>query len=185
MRKAMHLVDPDTGEVMGTLSPGDRIVRKESVAAFTRMKAAERQKLEREDMRKMKYAPGYLTVNTAELQKILEEKLLTQYELGMLGVVENFARRTSCEIENRDGEIATVDDIADMCGLSRGRTHDILKGLVSKGMLAKARRGHRMAYIMNPWISVKDMYVLKSLKDLFGEYEIRTHGGKKWKEITD
>ena len=185
MRKAMHLVDPDTGEVMGMLSPGDRIVRKESVAAFTRMKAAERQKLEREDMRKMKYAPGYLTVNTEEMQKLVEERLLTQYELAMLAIIEKYARRTSCEIENLNGEIATVDDIARMCGLSRGRTHDVLKGLVNKNILAKARRGHRMAYIMNPWLSVKDMYVLKSLKDLFGEYEVRTHGGKKWKEITD
>lgn len=185
MRKALHMVDPDTGEIVGTVNPGDRIVRKESVAAFTRKKAAERAKLERENVMKMKYEPGYLTVNTEERNMLLGENELDQGELAVLYGVESMAQRTTCEIRNPDGEVATLQDIADHCCISRQTAHNALTGLTEKHLLAKTKQGRRVTYYMNPWLSVKDMYVLKSLKDLFGEYEVRTHGKTKWKDLKD
>ncbi len=183
MKKAMHVVDPDTGEVVGTVEPGDRIVRKASVDAYVKLKAAQGQKLDRKDMGKMKYKAGYLTVNTEEMQRLLEEDVIDMSELAVLCAISPYAERTNCEIKNTDGKTATLQDIADICGCARQTAYTALQGLVDKKLLGKIKKGKRVTYVMNPWICVKDMYVLRSLQELFGDYRVRSHGGKKWEDM--
>jgi len=163
------LVDADTGEVGGYLKTGDRILRAESIAHLKKQaKGAVR---------------GRRFVRIDEEEGRLIAKELNAYERAVLFQLQFYVSYESGLIRYPNGREIGFNDVVEMTGLAKATVTSAISGLVAKDILYKGKNSKRTQYYMNPWIASKGVVPNSTLKDMFGNYRIRSKGNTRWKDL--
>lgn len=179
-KNAMLLVEKRSGEVVGEINGGDRIVRSGSIRSYVTLKRADTD--EGNDTIRMSYKQ-FTFINVEELNALTRKGMLKSDELAVLMAIQSFVDFKSCAVVREDGEIATLKDISEVCGYSVNKTHSVLNRLVDKMLLAKTVTGKYILYFVNPWICRKGTSVNATLLDMFGKYRVMSKGGIEWKQL--
>ena len=164
------LIDEDTGAILGTMKTGDRIVRKESIDYLKKKAWAN-------DIRNRHYVKVY-----EEEGKLIAEEL-SAYEKAVLFQLQYYVSYESGLIRHANGREIGFTDIVEMTGLSRSTVADAIEGLVKRDILYKGKNSKKTQYFMNPWIACKGVIENPTLRDMFGNYRIRSKGNVRWKDL--
>ena len=182
MAQKLQIVNPETGEVIDTLEQGDRVIRKKSLDAYDGIRKKRMELLEKKEQMNVRYK-GYSTSNTDEMAALMDGRKISLEEMGMLKSMEPFIGRYSCAVLNKEGEPATLDDIAKQAGCSRQRAHTILKLMVKHMYLNRTQTGRYVTYFVNPLLVLRGTTINATLLKMFGKYKVQSQGGKTWEEI--
>lgn len=155
----MKLIISEHGEILDHLNDGDRILRKESI-----------------DHLKNRFDVGcFVKVPIDELKLLLPE--LSQNEKAFLMDISPFVGYVDCKLRfpntNRD---LTSKHLEQITGLSRTSIYRVVKGLREKSIIYGE-------YHINPWVLSRGNEFDIKVREWFGEYRIRSLGGKTWREL--
>lgn len=164
------LVDVSTGEVVGKIGTGDRIVRKESIDYLKKKAWAS-------DIRNR----HFVRVDEEEGKLIAQE--LSAYERAVLFQLQYYVSYESGLIKHANGREIGFADIVKLTGLARKTVADAVEGLVKRDILYKGKNSKKTQYFMNPWIASKGVIENPTLKDMFGNYRVRSKGNVRWKDL--
>lgn len=163
------LIDEESGEIVGKLAQGDRVIRAQSLEYLGRKYTS--------DLRKRKF------VRMDEDEGRLIVKELSANERAVLFQLQYYVAYESGLICYPNGKDICFSDIIEMTGLSRRTAAQVLESLVAKDILYKGRNSRKVQYYMNPWIASKGVMPNKTLKEMFGNYRIRSRDGVMWKDL--
>ena len=163
------LVDEDTGAVNGYLKKGDRILRAESIVHLSK-----RANSAIKDRR-------FIRIDEEEGRLMAKE--LNAYERAVLFQLQFYVSYESGLIRYPNGKEIGFNDLVEMTGLSKATVTSAVSGLVSKDILYKGKNSKRTQYYMNPWIASKGVVPNSTLRDMFGNYKIRSKGNIRWKDL--
>ncbi len=165
-----YLVNPETGEKVGELREGDRILRGNSIEYL--------------DSCRIWKVENFYKGNTAEIKKLMRE--LTVTEKAFLFSVATYIGYEDCCLKHDNGNELTTNDLIEISGLSRAETFRVINGLVERDILYKGRNSSKnRQYFINPWIFCKGNRINKVLKTMFKNYKIRVLGGTQWKNLKE
>ena len=109
---------------------------------------------------------------------------LSAGEKSFLFSVMPYVDYLSCGIVIDGKETLTTGELADFLGMSKPTVLKSLNSLNEKKLIARCYTGGRgYKYLLNPWLCVKGRMINATLKHIFGEYRVRSRGGRMWKEI--
>ena len=146
------------------------------------IKKAKFRKIEREDETLDKiYMKVFFMGNVKELEEVLKDLTIT--EKGLMLSIAPYISFNDCCIEYTNGRHMNVKQVADISGISEKTAQETIKSLIDKNILNKQKEGRNVRYYANPWLFCRRGKVDKSLRSLFGNYQIRTKGNIKWKDL--
>lgn len=173
----LYLIDPETGEPVGALQDGDRIVRAASVEAYRRVEGNTVRVPDEEVPWGM---DGFVKVNTREILLWLPK--LTAIERQMLFSILPYVQYTSCAIVSGNNEPVDYDGLERISGMSRATVFNAVKLLKQKNILSVVKNSRTQFYIC-PWIVARGGTINKTLRTMFREYQVQSAGGKRWREM--
>lgn len=127
---------------------------------------------------------SFVKVNNIEFGMVIRELKPMEAKLlmNMMNMVEY---KSNCIVFGRNREL-TDEFLAEWCGVSRKSISDAIRGLTKKWLIARVvveKDRKRNQYYANPWLVTKGEKVNATLKSMFREYEIRSKGMVKWKDL--
>lgn len=146
------MFSPETGEKLGEMYEGDRILRKRS---------REYLKSTIELLPDEPYTKTYHRVMFAVSQG------LTGSELQMAYSLLPFLSYESGMLKHQNGQPLNRQYIADYTGLSIKTVDKILQGLKEKQVIGRNVVGREVQYYMNPWIFMRGQRINRTLYDMF------------------
>lgn len=175
------IVNDDTGEIVETYESGEaRVVVPRRACVDQTPKETET-----EGVGMMAMDSGsFVKCNSLELEKVMRELKPSEMKL-LICMVNRVEYKSNCVVFGRN-RTPTEEFIAEWCNVSVRSVSDALKGLVKKMLIAKVLVGEgkkQNQYYVNPWLVTKGRKVNATLKSMFREYEIRTKGMVKWKDL--
>lgn len=141
-----------SGEIIDTINPGDRIMRKNSI---------EHIETTTEINKGIPFVKCYL------YKDIQVGKCLTGIEVQVLMYLINFISYGSCLLTHDNGKVLTSKSISSYFDTTIKWTRNILNSLVNKQILSKSRTGRSIAYIMNPYVFSRGKRVSNDIVKLF------------------
>lgn len=163
------LVKPETGEVLDSLYPGDRIVRKSSIDEISNYQV----------WRVEKFFKGHI----GEIRETLKE--LSTTEKAFLFSIVPYVGYDDCCLRYDNGNELNFDSMVEISGLSRSTVSEVLNSLIAKDILYRGRNSQSRQYFMNPWLFSKGNRINRILKRMFKNYRIKVIGGRRWKDVSD
>lgn len=121
--------------------------------------------------------------NIEEIKLIMKE--LDVYERAFLFSVAPYMGYDDCCIKYPNGKELKVEQIAEISGMSVRKAQDVIQSLINKDMLCKNKNSKNIQYFVNPLIFCKKRRANKVLRTMFKNYEIRTKGNVKWKDLKE
>lgn len=173
-----HVISSDTGEQMNDIFPGDQIVRRESSESY---KKYVKSKSEKEKSYQRWDLDNFYRANISELTLLLEE--LSQSEKAFLFSISPYISFEDCHLMYHNNVDIGTEELVKITRMSRTTVYKIIDSLISKDILYKGMNSKTRQYFVNPWIFSKGSRINKVLKTMFGNYEIRILGNKKWKDL--
>lgn len=161
---ASLVVSKTTGEVIGEIEPGDRIVRKKSIE---HLKSVREWKIDH-----------YYRGNLREIAKWMKD--LTPQEKAILFTVSPYVGWEDCCLKHENGNMVTFGFIVEMSCLSRGAVSKAINGLIGKDILYRGKNSKERQYFMNPWLFSKGNRINSILQTMFRNYKIRVCQNIKW-----
>lgn len=161
------IIDPDTGERIGHLAAGDRIVRESSIEYLNNTQVW---KLD-----------SFFKGHTGEIGKWVDD--LSINEKAFLFSVMSYVNYEDCHLCYSNGKDIGTEDLVKITGLSRSVVYETVSSLVRKDILYKGRNSKSRQYFINPWLFCKGNRINKVLKTMFKNYRIRVLGGTQWKNL--
>lgn len=156
---------------------GDRIIRKASIDAYSRIKEKNKQYQEW----KMEH---FFKGNTEELCKIM--KSLDIYEKAFLFSIAPYIGYEDCCLKHPSNGIELkFDSLVEISGISKGKLSTVIASLVEKDILYKGKNSKNIQYFVNPWLFCKGNRINKVLKTMFKNYEIQVLESTKWKDLKE
>lgn len=171
-----HLIIDSNSEVIGHISPGDRIIRASSAKQY-------KEWIEQQHEDKNKWVISDFCKVSAQEQR-LWNKDLTLNEKAFLFSIQPYLSFDNDLCNDKGVQIGT-EELIYLIGISRRTVFDIIKSLTSKFIVYQGKNGRGRQYIINPWIMCKGVYVKSDYKALFRDYRIRTLGGKRWGDLKE
>ena len=166
------------------LNDGDRIVRKNSIDHFRRKKEEEEKK-PCEDFNDKEYinvvSDTFTKIGIEELRCVLKE--LDVFEKAFVFGCVPYVGYEDCKIKYGNGIALNMKDFTRISGISERKLFDVISSLIEKHLLYKRKEKNKISYYINPWIVFRGIKLDSSLKDMFGEYEIRCKNMTKWKDL--
>lgn len=163
------------------LNDGDRVVRKKSIEHYKRKKEEEKNN-PCDDKRYINVVSDTFTkIGIRELKCILKE--LNVFEKAFILGCMPYVGYEDCRIKKSNGMPLGVDDFIYVCGISKSKVYDVISSLIDKHVLYKRKKNNKIFYYICPWIAFRGIKLDSSLKDMFGEYEIRCKNMTKWKDL--
>lgn len=159
------------------LDNGDRVVRKKSIEYLKNK--GKYSKAGRKYINIL--ADSFTKVNLNELELILKE--LDVYEKAFLMSIVPYVGYEDCVLKRRNGILLDIDDFVKLSSMSRAKIYNVIISLIDKHIIYKKKVGKRIEYYVNPWLLSRGDKLEERLKEMFGEYEIRSKGMKKWNRI--
>ena len=163
------LIDKATGEVVGDMNDGDRIIRKESINYLNRKYSSD--------------LKGRTFVKLDDDEGRLLAKELTSYEKAVLFQLQYYVSYESGLIRYPNGREIGFAEIVEMSGLSRRTAAEAINKLIDKDIIYKGKNSKKTQYYMNPWVASKGVVSNPTLKEMFGNYKIRSMGNTRWKDL--
>lgn len=167
-----YVVDIETGEIMGNLYEGDKIVRKESTESF----------LENEEKSKETIlwdADPFYKGFIRELKMIMPE--LNIYEKVVIFSILPYISYEDCCIKNKNGADIGTEELVVLSGINRGQLYKTINSLIKKDILYKGTNSRNRQYFVNPWLFCKGKQINKVLQNMFHNYYIRMYQ-MTWKD---
>jgi len=162
------ILNVDTGEIIGLMNEGDRIVRGKS----SKMLA------ETQVWRIEKFTKGSLR----EIRELLPE--LSGSERNFLFCVSTYVGYEDCCLEYDNGTPLDVDNFIKITSLSRATIFGVLNSLRKKDIIFKGKNSQGDLYFMNPWIYCRGNRINNVLKAMFKNYKVRVIN-KRWGDMVD
>jgi hypothetical protein len=168
------IVDGSTGEQIGELNPGDRIVHASTVTRY-------REWIEQQHVDKDKWVmTDFLKISAQEQQ--LWNKDLSLNEKAFLFSIQPYLSFDNDLCDDKGVQLGT-EELIYLTGISRRTAFTVIKSLTSKFILYQGKNGRGRQYIINPWIMCKGVYVKRDYQALFRDYRIRMLSGKRWGDL--
>lgn len=172
-----NVISMETGEITDDLYPGDRIVRGKSAESYRSYKKNSKST---PDYQKWDL-DNFYRANISELTLLLEE--LSQSEKAFLFSISPYISFEDCHLKYHNNVDIGTEDLVKITGMSRTTVYETIKALLDKDIIYKGKNSKTRQYFVNPWIFSKGSRINKVLKAMFGNYEIRVLGNKRWKDI--
>ncbi|HHX60331.1 MAG TPA: hypothetical protein GX707_06290 [Epulopiscium sp.] len=173
-----HLVSDNTGEITDAIYPGDRIVRgesSESYRKYVKNKSKDEPSYQKWDL------DNFYRANISELTLLLED--LSQTEKAFLFSISPYISFEDCHLKYHNNADMGTEDLVRITKMPRNTVYKTIKSLIDKDVLYKGMNSKTRQYFVNPWIFSKGSRINKVLKTMFGNYEIRILGNKRWKDL--
>lgn len=174
MGSSNYIVDGETGEHIGNLEQGDRIVRASSISRYKEW--AEKQHTDKD-----KWVLSDFCKISAQEQKAWNRDL-SYDEKAFLFSVQPYLSFDNDLCDEKGNQLGT-EDVIYLSGLSRNTVYRIIHSLTQKFIVYQGKNGRGRQYIINPWIMCKGVYVKIDYKALFRDYRIRMLGNKRWGDL--
>lgn len=172
------VVDPDTGEIIDTISAGDRIVRKESSDSYRKNI---KKHLKEEPTYQRWDLDDFYRANISELTLLMDD--LSQFEKAFLFSISPYVSYEESALKYKNNADIGTEHLIKITGMSRTTVYKTIDSLIKKDIIYRGMNSRSRQYFVNPWIFSKGSRINKVLKIMFGNYEIRLLGNKKWKDI--
>jgi len=166
MAKVGNIVSAD-GEIIGSISEGDRIIRKISI-----------EHLNNTEVWKMEH---FYKGNIYEIRKQLES--LSTFEKAFLFSVATYVGYEDCCIKYDNGKCMGFDDLIVITKMSREKALSTINSLVKSDILYKGRNSKGLQYFVNPWLFCKGTRIDKVIKTMFKNYRIKVMNCQKWGDL--
>ena len=166
-KKKATIISIETGEIIGELNEGDKILRKESV-----------EKLEKTEEWKIE---NFYIGNIDEIQKWMQE--LSTIEKAFLFSIVPYISYDDCHLMYKNKKDIGTEDLVKISGLSRSKVYMVIKTLRQKDIIYKGENSKTKQYFINPWLFCKGNRLNKVLKTMFKNYKIRVLGNQKWSDL--
>jgi len=166
---ARIVLDEATGQVVGEIGEGDRIVRKASICYLDRVHVWRVEHFYKGNLREIVKWMGDLTPN----------------EKALLFTVSPFVGYEDCCLKHENGNMLTFDDMVRLSCLSRSTVFETINCLITKDILYRGRNGRERQYFMNPWLFCKGNRINRVLQTMFRNYRIRVCQGVKWGNLRE
>ncbi len=166
-RASQYMVDIKSGEIVGELRPGDRVVRKESI---------EQRSLVREWDMKVFYKG-----NAEELRLLMRD--LNTNEKAFLFCIAPYVNFVDSHLAYRNGVDIGSEDLVRITGMDRKAVYSVIASLIKKDVLYKGKNSVNRQYFVNPWLFCKGNTISRVLKTMFKNYRIKVMNGVKWKDL--
>ena len=165
--KKYNVIDPDTGEVIDYIGPGDSILREA------------KQKLD-DDIISWSCG-GFIKGNVKELKLILP--ILSQGQRSLLFALMPYVNYKDCLICHSNGKDIGLGKIATIAGINIKTARKITRELVSLDILCINKNSRNNQYFMNPWLIYRGVSINKTLKAMFKNYQIKSCKNIRWKDL--
>lgn len=161
---------------MEELNKGDRIVRKASLDAYSRIKEKNKQYQEWN-------IEHFYKGNIDEIRKTMKE--LDVYEKAFLYSIATYIGYEDCCLKYDNGIELRFDALVDISGISKGKLSSVIAGLIEKDIIYKGKNSNTTQYFVNPWLFCKGNRINKVLKTMFKNYKIQVFNGTQWKDLKE
>lgn len=163
------IIDPETGELVGELHDGDRVVRKASVEYLRNSQV----------WRMENFYKGH----TGELGRWMRE--LSANEKVLLFSVVPYIGYEDCCLKHSNGVPLGTEDLVKISGMARSTMYETLSGLIKKDIIYRGKNANERQFFINPWLFAKGNRINRVLKTMFRNYRVRVLGGVKWSDFPD
>lgn len=166
--KTYSIMDDETGEIVGKIESGDRVVKANSIEFL----------ISNEEF------DGGEFVKFGEEYKYWQQEL-SHYERSFLSSVALYINyKDCCVVDDNDAPLYGTALIK-LTGLSNSTFYDVVKSLLNKKLIYVGEKDNlKKQYFVNPWIFYRGQSINKQLrKRYFHDYEIRQLGGIKWETL--
>ena len=163
------IVDLGTGEEVGFLNDGDKIIRKETLAYLNN---TQEWKIEH-----------FFKGHVGEINKWLKE--LSIHEKAFLFSIVPFISYEDCHLRYGNGIDIGTEDLVKVTGMPRRTVYATVKSLIKKDIIYRGRNSKNRQYFVNPWLFCKGSRINRVLKTMFKNYRIKVLGNVKWKDLKD
>lgn len=160
------LVDGETGEVIGEINPGDRIVRSKSIEYLK----------DTQDWKIKHFYKGNIEENRKQMDN------LETYERAFIFSVANYIGYDCC-IKYDNGKCLDFDDLVKLSRISKGKCSETINSLIAKSIVYKEKSSKGIQYFVNPWMFCKGNRISKELKTMFANYRIKVKDDMRWGDI--
>jgi hypothetical protein len=161
------IIDPDTGEQVGYLCDGDKVLRKASIEYLDNM---QEWKIEH-------FFKGHI----GEINKWLNE--LSIHEKAFLFSIVPYISYEDCHLQYSNGKDIGTEDLIKITKMARRTIFEVINSLVAKDILYKGKNSKNRQYFINPWLFCKGNRINKVLKTMFKNYRIRVLNNIKWGDL--
>ena len=169
------IVDGDTGETIGELNQGDRIVRAASYRS--------RKDIYIEDINKDKIHWEIKDFfKTSAQEQRLWLPLLSHMERSFLFAVTTYISYDN-DLQDDDKKQIGTEELILLTGISRNAIYPVIGSLIHKDILYRGRNSKGIQYFINPWLTCKGGYIRRDLHALFKNYRIKVLGNKRWGDM--
>lgn len=165
-KKERIILNIETGEIMGEIRDGDRIVRSKSIKMLSGTQI----------WRIEKFTKGSL----GEIRALIPE--LTSSEKSFLFCMSAYVGYEDCCLEHDNGTPLSRDCMMDITGLSRATIFNVLNSLRKKDIIFKGKNSQGDLYFINPWIYCRGNRINNVLKTMFKNYKVRVIN-KRWGDL--
>ena len=157
------IMDDDSGEIIGELKEGDKIIRGNTIEFLN----------DTQTWRIERYFKGSMD----EARALMME--LSSGEKAFLFCASAYVGYTDCCIKHDNGTVFDIGDFVRLSGLSRATVFRVLNSLRKKDIIFKGKNSQGDMYFINPWIYCRGSRINNVLKTMFKNYKIRVTN-KRW-----
>ena len=169
-----YLVAKDSGEVIGEVNAGSKIISKNSLNYL-------------KDQREMEKLPtqinNFFKGNVDEIRLILEE--LDVFEKAMLFTMASYVGYDDCCLKYNNGKDVTSQQLIRMSKMSKNKGYEVMDKLRAKDIIYVGKNSRNYQYFANPWIFNKGTTMNKVLRRMFMNYRIRSLDNIQWKDLRE
>lgn len=124
----------------------------------------------------------FVKVNTLELMLLIPT--LSVKERALLLALLPYSRYETSHLSYGNGSDLKTDDIIALSGLKKTAAYPVISSLIEADILYKGENSQNNQYFLCPWIVMKGNMACKTLKDMFKNYRVLSHGGIPWGRMT-
>jgi hypothetical protein len=148
------IINKDTGEIVGTLSEGDTILRGASKKRLT-------------DTVQINKNRPFVKIYTESLSVIAKDGELSGTDYTVLFALMPHIRFETGMVAHDNGHYMRLRTIVQLSKLSERAVYGSIEKLVRKRILAKVRTGRDIKFYVNPYIFMRGRSVNKTLESMF------------------
>ena len=164
-----NLVVSEDGEILTTIEPGDRILRKKSVEHLKEL----------QEWNISHFYKGNIDENRKQLE------FLSVYERSFLYTIATYIGYEDCCIKHDNGKPLNFDTLVSLSGMARKKCSEVINSLIKKDILYKGRNSSGLQYFVNPWMFSKGKNIQRVLKTMFRNYKVRVRNNQRWGDLED
>lgn len=150
--KTKYIIDPETGEKIDELRPGDRLLRGKTAEYLADT---------------VELLPNSIYIKAFIRPMAVLADALTGAEMNLVYYCLQFLSYESGMLKNKNGQPLARTNISKTMDLSIQSIDRLLQGLKEKQVMGRNVVGREVQYFMNPWLFMRGKRINKTLYDMF------------------